>query len=687
MGKRKIKVKGILSLYTIWPVILGAFLLLMLAVIFAVDSGAGIVAAVFVGIYCIFVAIVFVLQRPKILSGLINFATEYNRLQRNLSKEMKVPYAVLDVEGHVLWMNDEFELVSGAERASRQAVTHLFDGIDIGVLPAAEQDTSLHIVHRERNYLVEFRRISATDSKDDIYWKYEEGQGDGDTTGDLISMYMFDETETTKLRKELSDHRVVVGLIYIDNYEEVLESIDEVRRSLLTALVDRKISKTMQSVDAVVKKLEKDKYLCIFPNKYLPQLRQNRFPVLDEVRTVNVGNDLPVTISIGISAETESFVKAYDQARAAIDLALGRGGDQVVLREDENNFFYGGKSMSVEKNTRVKARVKAHALRELIEGKDEVLVMGHSIGDVDSFGAAIGVYRIAKSLETKAHIVINAVTTPLRPLMNRFLNNAEYEEDLFMNSEEAKEAIGRDTLLVLVDVNRASYSECPELIDLAESVVIIDHHRMTEEIPDKAVLSYIEPYASSACEMVAEILQYTGDGVKIKQTEADAMYAGMMIDTSNFLTKTGVRTFEAAAFLRRNGADVTRIRKMFRTEMEEYKIRAAAVANAEVFCDFFAFATLDKPDVESPTIVAAQVANDLMDIANIKASFVFTEYNEKVYISARSIDEYNVQVLMERLGGGGHMSAAGAQLSDCSTQEAVDKVKDILKDIQKEGEA
>lgn len=687
MSKRKIKINGTLGIYLYWPVFLSVLLLIMLGVIFAVDAGAGIAASVFVGIYCVFVLIVYLVQRPRLISGLVNFASEYNKLQRRLSKEMMVPYAVLDIEGHILWTNSAFEEISGIEHASRQAVFHLFDGIDVGVLPTSETNSSLHIVHRDRNYLVEFRRVSASGSADDVYWTYENKDEQGTADDELITMYLFDETETTKLRKELSDHRLIVGLIYIDNYEEVLESIDEVRRSLLTALVDRKISKSMQSVDAIVKKLEKDKYICVFPNKYLAQLRQSRFPVLDEVRSVNIGNELPVTVSIGISAETESFVKAYDQARAAIDLALGRGGDQVVLREEDNNYFYGGKSMSVEKNTRVKARVKAHALRELIEGKDEILVMGHTIGDVDSFGAAIGVYRIAKSLGTKSHIVINAVTTSLRPLMNRFLNSTDYEEDLFMNSEEAKEIVGRDTLLVLVDVNRASYSECPELVEMSESVVIIDHHRLADEIPEKAVLSYIEPYASSACEMVAEILQYTGDGVKIKQTEADAMYAGMMIDTNNFLTKTGVRTFEAAAFLRRNGADVTRIRKMFRTEIEEYKMRAASVAKAEVFNGVYAFSTLENANVESPTIVAAQIANELMDIAEIKASFVFTEFNDKVYISARSIDEYNVQLVMERLGGGGHINAAGAQLTGCTIAEAVDKVKDVLSDMMKEGEA
>ncbi len=685
MAKKKLKINGVLRLYIIWPLLLIPIAAFITVLHFSIDVRAGFVALVFTLAYTAFAVIFFVIWRPRFLSGMVHFAASYNKLQRRLSKELLVPYAVLDIEGRIVWSNDAFAEIVGVDKVRSHHVFQLFDGIDAGILPSAGEDTSIHIIHGERYYYAFFRHICAAAGTDDIYWTYEEATAGENTAGDLITMYLVDETDVIVAQKELSDQRLIVGLIYIDNYEEVLESVDEVRRSLLTALIDRKIQKSMQQVDAIVKKLEKDKYICLFPNRYLAQLRQNRFPVLDEVRSVNIGNELPVTISMGISAETGSYDKAYERARAAIDLALGRGGDQVVLREGENNIYYGGKSMSVEKNTRVKARVKAHALRELIEARDEIYVMGHSIGDVDSFGSAIGVYRIAKSLNTKAHIVINEVTTSLRPMLSRFLNSAEYEDDLFINSEEAKESITKDALLIIVDVNRASYTECPELADIVENCVIIDHHRLTGEIAPNAVLSYIEPYASSACEMVAEILQYSGDEVKLKQVEADAMYAGMMVDTNNFLSKTGVRTFEAAAFLRRNGADVTRIRKMFRTDINEYQIRAKIVSEAEVYNKYFAFGKLEaNVDSESPTVLAAQIANELMEIANIKASFVFSYYNNKIYVSARSIDEYNVQVLMEKFNGGGHMSSAGCQFTDITMDEAIEKVKAALD--EKEGE-
>ena len=679
--KKKLKLKGAMRVYLSWPLILIPLLFVMAMGVSFADSRAGLVALVFAFVYGIPVLLVYAIQRPKVAADLVRFASDYGYVHKRLMQEMKVPMATIDMDGHLLWANDEFIEVAEIDRVARQPVFQIFDGIDAGILPGEEQDTELHILHGNRNYIAQFRRVMAANLREDVYWSYMADFRENGRQTSLITMYLWDETENVYLKKELADQKLVVALLYIDNYEEVLESVDEVRRSMLTALIDRKINKCMQPIDAIIKKLEKDKYIFIFKSKYLAQLRSTRFPILDEVRSVNIGNELPVTISLGLSADTDNFAKGYAQARAAIDLALGRGGDQAVMKEGENTYYYGGKSVSVEKNTRVKARVKAHAFRELVEGKDELLVMGHSIADVDSLGAAIGVYRIAKTLNKKAHIVINEVTTSLRPMMARFLNNPDYEEDLFVSSSEAGALMNNNVLLVMVDVNRASYTEAPELVERSDSLVILDHHRQTGETPENAVLSYIEPFASSACEMVAEILQYVNDELKIKPVEADAMYAGIMIDTNNFLTKTGVRTFEAAAFLRRNGADVTRIRKMFRTEQKEYMVKAQAMSSTEIYNEFYAFASLDPQGIESPTVLSAQVANDLMNIAGLKASFVLTEFNSKVYISARSIDEYNVQVVMEKLGGGGHMSVAGAQLTDCEIPEAIERIKAVLDEM------
>lgn len=411
-----------------------------------------------------------------------------------------------------------------------------------------------------------------------------------------------------------------------------------------------------------------------------------RFNLLEEVKNVNIGNEMAVTLSIGMGMNGETYIQNYEYARTAIDMALGRGGDQAVVKDGGKIQYYGGKSQQLEKTTRVKARVKAHALRELLETKDRLLIMGHKIGDIDSFGSAIGMYRIATALNKKASIVINEVTSSVRPMMDRFVGNSDYPDDLFLTGDEAAETVDGNTALVVVDVNRPSYTEAPELLKLVKTIVVIDHHRQSSEVISNATLSYVEPYASSACELVAEILQYVADSIRMKSAEADAMYAGIVIDTNNFKSQAGVRTFEAAAFLRRNGADVTRVRKLFRDKMEDYKARAEAVRQAEVFEGSFAISVCPSEGVESPTVVGAQAANELLNIVGIKAAVVMTPYEGKIYLSARSIDEVNVQVMMEKLGGGGHRTIAGAQLSGVTVEEAKEKIKDIIRAMQKKGD-
>lgn len=683
MRNRK-RLYGALRAYLRWPLLLTALLVVMNICIYMIDRKASVVMTCFVVLYFVIALSLFFVKRPSIMGDMVRFASNYGQVQSKLLKELSLPYAVLDSSGKMLWANDEFCDIIHSERRARHAITNIFPEITNDILPLSELDVEVHLSYGDANYKVVLRRVSIPDFEEDSY--YMEDETTIQNSAYLIAMYLHDETEIVALQKENRDQHQIIGLLYIDNYEEALESIDEVRRSLLTALVDRKINKYMQSIDAVIKKIEKDKYIFVFQNKYMQQLQSNRFSILEEVRSVNIGNEMSVTISMGLGVSVESYMRGYEFARAAIDLALGRGGDQAVIKEGEKISYYGGKSVSVEKNTRVKARVKAHALREFVEAKDKIVIMGHSIGDVDSFGAAIGMYRIAKTLGKKAHIVINEVTISVRPILSRFTNNPDYEEDMFLNSASAIQMVDMNTLLIVVDVNRPSYTECPELLELTKTIVILDHHRQTGEAVENAVLSYIEPYASSSCEMVAEVLQYIGDGLKLRQCEADAMYAGIMIDTNNFLNKTGVRTFEAAAYLRRSGADVTRIRKAFRTEMPEYMTKAEAITSTEVFMEKYAFAECSSEGVDSPTVLGAQVANELLNINNMKASFVFTQFNGKIYISARSIDELNVQVVMERLGGGGHMSVAGAQLSDCTISEAIQKVKDVLTKMTEEGD-
>ncbi|MDF2513836.1 MAG: putative rane protein [Herbinix sp.] len=683
----KFKLKGALRAYMLWPVIMTVLLLCLNLSIYVIDAKAGFVMTGFVAVYFVISMTVFFSKRHKIAAELARYAMEYGQVQKRLLKELYVPYAILDVDGRMQWGNDEFMDIIHEKSAASHSITNVIPDITVDRLPKKEKDEVLHISLHGRNYKVLLRKVIAPDFEEESSWNMHDMESAWDNKNALIAMYLFDETEIKLLQKETKEQRLVTGLLYIDNYEEALESIDEVRRSLLTALVDRKINKYMQGVDAIIKKLEKDKYIFVFQQKYLPMLQSSKFSLLEEVRGVNIGNEMSVTISIGLGVNADTFISSYEFARAAIDLALGRGGDQAVVKDREKISYYGGKSASVEKSTRVKARVKAHAFREFIEAKDKIVIMGHKVGDIDSFGSAIGVYRIAKSFNKKAYIVINEVTSSLRPMMNKFVGNADYEEDIFLKNDQAKEIVDGNTLLVIVDVNRPSYLECADLLDYTKTIVVFDHHRQTNEPIESAVLSYVEPYASSTSEMIAEIMQYIGNNMRMKPLEADALYAGLMIDTNNFLTKTGVRTFEAAAYLRKCGADITRIRKSFRSEMVDYKIKADAISSTEVFMKHYAIAVCASAEgVESPMILGAQVANELLNINEMKATFVLTDYNGKIYISARSIDEVNVQIIMEKLGGGGHLSVAGSQLENTTIPEAISKVKEILANMIEEGE-
>lgn len=679
--KRTVKVKGALKLYLNWPLVMILLLLGVNVGILVVDKKAAGVMAVFVAAYALTAVLIHFIKKPLIINELVRFAAAYSQVQHRLLKELAIPYIIMDTDGTILWANDEF--MDLADLLPRQKnIKAIIPEITEDILPTVENDVSIHVRVNERNYEVCMRVVKAPGFHEDVLWQEVQNR-----SNELIALYMYDETDIIILKKENQDQKLITGLLYIDNYEEVFESIDEVRRSLLTALVDRKINKFMVSIDAIIKKLEKDKYIFVFQHKYLSQLEASRFTLLEEVRGSSIGNDAPtVTISMGLGVNAESYLAGYEMARGAIDLALGRGGDQAVVKDGSKISYYGGTNVQVEKTTRVKARVKAHALKEFVEGKDKVVVMGHSIGDIDSFGSAIGVYRIAKALNKKAHIVINEITSSIRPMLTKFLESNDYEEDMVIDGTRAQELVDNNTLLVVVDVNRPNLTECEALLSMTRTIVVLDHHRQTGEGIPNAVLSYIEPYASSACEMVAEILQYIGEGLKLRPLEADAMYAGIMIDTNNFLTKIGVRTFEAAAYLRRNGADVTRIRKMFRTDMPEYYARAKAIAAAEIFEERFAISVSASEGVDSPTVVAAQTANELLNINGIIASFVLTQFGGRIYVSARSIDELNVQVVMERLGGGGHISVAGAQFDDCDIDTAVERVKNVLRRMILDGE-
>ena len=681
--KKHIRLKGRIRTYLNFTIYLGILLCAVDIAVSLVDISAGLIVACFTLFYFAITLSLYFYNKPIILNELISFATEYGQIQRRLLRDLEIPYALLDDTGRVIWTNTAFENVVHQPKGYNKSITSLFPTITRDRLPddADVDEVQYELEYEDREYVAKFKKISLKEMAEHSDVINAQGYN-----GYLIAAYLFDETALHIALQEVDDQSLAVGMIYLDNYDEALESVEEVRRSLLIALIDRKVNKYISAMDGIAKKLEKDKYLVILRKKAIGALSENRFDLLEEVKTVNIGNEMAVTISIGVGLDGLTYAQNYEFARTAIDLALGRGGDQAVIKTPGSITYYGGKSQQVEKNTRVKARVKAHALREIITGKDRVLVMGHRLPDVDSFGAAVGIYRIANTLERKAHIVLNDATSSVQPLVDLFRNNPDYEQDMIISGAEALDMAGNNTVLVVVDVNKPSITECPDLLKVCKNIVVLDHHRQGAETIENATLSYVEPYASSACEMVSEILQYTHDNIKIRSEEADCMYSGIMIDTNNFMSKTGVRTFEAAAFLRRNGADVTRVRKLFREDAVEYKAKADAVSQAEIYKQCFAISVCTSDDLPSPTVIGAQAANELLNIRGVKASFVLTEYQGKVYVSARSIDEVNVQIIMERMGGGGHMSIAACQMEGTGLIEAIGILKNTIDTMLENGE-
>lgn len=683
---KTIRLKGRLKQYFNFTIYLGVLLLLANIVVYLLDIRAGIVLSVFCVVYFVIIIWMLVTNRRLFIKDLVDFATEYGQVQHVLMDEFDVPYALLDETGRYVWGNQRFREVVGKSVIGNVHIGQLLPAVTREKLPLGEMDESVDIsfTYEEKVYRARIERLAFEQMLGQEFTETESAeQKDGNF---LMSVFLYDETALKYAVRQVDEQSLAIGLLCLDNYDEALESIEAVRRSLLVALIDRKVNKYFSSVDGICSKLEKDKYLVVLRKKNLKQLQESKFDLLEDVKTVNIGNEMAVTMSIGMGFDGYSYAQNYEFARHAMDLALGRGGDQAVVKNKTDIMYFGGKSQKVEKNTRVKARVKAHALKEIIASKDQVLVMGHRLPDVDCLGAGIGICRIAKICGKSAHIVLNDVSNSLQPMTSLFIDKAEYGERFFVTPKEAMEMVTANTVLVVVDVNRPVITECPDLLRMCKTVVVIDHHRQSSDTIENATLSYIEPYASSSCEMVSEILQYTSDNLRIRPEEADSMYAGMVVDTNNFLTKTGVRTFEAAAFLRRNGADVTRVRKMFRENAIDYKTKADAVSQAVIYRGNYAISYCHAEEVENPPVIGAQAANELLNIKGVKASFVLTPYQGKIYISARSIDEVNVQIIMERMGGGGHLNMAACQMENATLAEAEGALKNTLDTMIEEGD-
>ena len=658
-SKPGVKYSGNLKKHWSWSLGLSFTLFLLAAAVFWIDHKAGFVVLAFTVVYLGIVLVLYLRFRSRILNSLLEFASSYEQTEGEMLRQIEIPVTMVDMEGRVIWMNEAFSTLTERPEKFSRNINVIFPELAAELLPVSGPDKDIQLLYKERDYVARIQRVSLTNLIQETEL-LEEVVSDAGSFFYMI--YLIDETELNQLRQENHDQKNAVALAYIDNYEEALDGIDEVHSSLMNVLVDREINKYFSTFDCLARKLEKDKYLIVMNQKSLDRLTDDHFSILEEVKTVNIGNDVGMTISIGVGMGG-SYQQNHDFARSAIEMALGRGGDQAVVNRESQMTFYGGKSQRNEKNTRVKARVKAQAMREIMESKERVLTMGHQITDMDSLGAAVGIFRAAKTLGKPAYIVIGENTGSVDWWIDALRSSKEYEEDIFISHEQAIEMTNMNTAVAM------------------ESSTWPGSTRWRTMIPRR-----IEPSASSACEMVAEVLQYFEEDVRLRGLEADCMYAGIIIDTNNFVAKTGARTFEAAAYLRRAGADATRVRKALRDDMDSYKARAEAVRHAEAFMGCYMISILPAGNLATPNVTAAQAANELLNINGVKASFVVTEYDSRVFISARAIDEVNVQLVMEHLGGGGHMTIAGAQLTGVSCEEAVEEIRRTLTQMTEAGE-
>ncbi len=684
--KNEKKIKNRIKLVILMPLFLGVVLLGLCIYKNGFETRMGLLSMGILVIYLLITFIMYFRTTPYIESVLVEYSLEQGKIQKELLHELEVPYAILDLSGHIMWANNMFHDTIGVahNKRIRKSVDAYFPEI-VPELIDGSDSIEISIEHDNRMYKVSIKRI-------DMSKVFDEDREETKDDDIVLAMYLFDETELRRLEQESVDQKLYAGLLYLDNYDEVMDNLEDIKHSILTALVERKINMYLSNIDAIVKHIENDKYFFVFKQKYMQTLRDDKFSILDDVKNINVGNQIAMTLSIGIGFDSESqdngYMTAYENARVAIGMAMGRGGDQAAVKTGEQVTYYGGKSAGVEKTTRVKARVKAQAFEELLMSKEKVLIMAHKRPDADAFGSAIGIYRLVSNMNKKAYVVVNEVTDAIRPLMNSFKVGNAYD-GVFLTSTEAVAQVDQNTVVVVCDVNKPSMTECEELLELVPTVVVFDHHRQTAEAIKGATLSYIEPFASSACEMIAEMYQYMSKAPKLKPQEADAMYAGILIDTDNFLTKTGVRTFEAASYLRKSGADVVRVRKMFRSSMTELKERAQGINNAEVFLNRFAISYVydDPASPDAPTVPVAKAANELLSADNIDASFVVTEAEDGIlYVSARSIGDVNVQIVMERFNGGGHSNVAGTQLKGKKKEEFFEELKAVLKEMTESGE-
>ena len=669
----------VLKGYFIFPCVFAALLLALFVVLCFVNGRIAFWMGLFFLVYLVALFIFFSINNDRLEKGLVRFAKEYGGLEGELISNFPLPYVVTDPDGAILAYNKIFSRIYD-ETAGRDNVCQIFREVTAEDFSFEGDTNNISVVYDNRNYRLCIKRIPVTneliDGKIALLTRHN---------FTIYAFYLIDETEIVSMVKKGVEDQIVIGSISIDNYEEITKHSLDVKNSMAAALVDQEIGNYFSAVGGVVRKLEKDSYFVIFKRKYLQSLQRSKFEILDKIKKLDIGDDLQVTVSLGFGVGSE-YAQVADAAGAALELAQGRGGDQAVLKEGERTYFYGGKTKQAEKNTRVRARVMAQNIKECFAEKDRIVVMGHKNADIDCFGAALGICNTARSMGKRSYIIVGNQADSVAPFMDAAKQDENYRQGVFITPEQAEAYVNEGTALVIVDVNKSDIFECPELVEKTDMVIMIDHHLQSGDKIENLTLQYVEPTASSACEMVTELLQYFSENQHILRIEAESLYAGILIDTDSFTNNTGVKTFEAAAYLKKCGVDVQKVQGRFSDSLETARLKAAAMAAAEQISEGFVMTVSPTEGVANPSVVAAQVANELMDIQGIKASFVLTLVGDVVHISARSEGDTNVQLVMERLGGGGHLNMAGAQLSETNIEDAKKVLKATIKKMLDEGD-
>ena len=585
------------------------------------------------------------------------------------------PLIIMESNGNVIWRSSKF--ISEFEGFDiNQYLNNLIKDIKLDIKEiekddSKEKEISRHIELNNKNYEVlgKFVHSRKYDKKHDD--KY------------MIMLYFIDETEIVTLKEEYKDSKSCVTIIMIDNYEETMQQLESEEKPQVIAEIDKCIYEWTDKSNGVLIKSDRDRYVYLFEQRYFEKVKEDKFSILDKVKDIKTKENVQITLSIAVSNDGLTDKEKYKSAQAAMDVVLGRGGDQAVIRSNEIYKFYGGRAQEVEKRTKIKARVVAHALENLIKDASKVMIMGHTNPDIDSMGSSMGIYRLAKCLGKKAYIIDSNETNTLQSFKADLAKEPEYE-DILITKEVAEENIDKETLVVIVDTHKTTYVEAPELLKRTGKLVIIDHHRRSTDYIENATLTFQEVYASSAAELVTELLQYAEVRVDLKTIEAESLYAGIMMDTKNFTFKTGVRTFEAAAYLRKCGVNIIRVKKWFQSNLDTFNKIAGIVKKAEIVNDTIAIATYEKKDKEA-SLICAKAADELLTISDITASFVMGKAGNKICISGRSIGDINVQVILEKLGGGGHITLAGAQVEGMTMeetkQELINRINEYFSEI------